>query len=226
MALTHEEQLVGCLVGMAVGDSLGLPAEGLSRSVVRKRFPGPWRQRFFCERGMISDDTEHAFFIARSLLDSDEDTSLFAQALAGRLRWWLLGLPAGVGFATLRACLKLWWGYSPQNSGVFSAGNGPAMRAPVLGVYFQKDIDRLNRFVVASTRLTHTDPKAITGASIVARFAASATRLSPNQSVREAEVLRILRTYDNGREWQELAFQFEEATGRATRWRRTRTRSV
>ncbi|TVS08433.1 MAG: hypothetical protein EA424_28605 [Planctomycetaceae bacterium] len=44
-----------------------------------------------------------------------------------------LGLPAGVGMATARACLKLWLGFPPKRSGVDSAGNGPAMGKAVLG---------------------------------------------------------------------------------------------
>ena len=34
----------------------------------------------------------------------------FARRMAWRLRWWLLGLPVGLGRATLRATLKLWCG--------------------------------------------------------------------------------------------------------------------
>src|ERR1019366_3437179 len=90
----------------------------------------PLRNRFFFERGMISDDTEHACMVGQALLRAPNDADAFARSLAWRLRFWLLGLPAGVGFATLRAVGKLWLGFSPANSGVFSAGNGPAMRAP------------------------------------------------------------------------------------------------
>lgn len=44
--------------------------------------------------------------------------------------------------------------------GGYSAGNGPAMRAPVLGVACGDDEHLLRELVRASTRLTHTDPKA------------------------------------------------------------------
>jgi ADP-ribosylglycohydrolase len=67
--MTHNPY-IGCLLGTAVGDSLGLPYEGLSARRARKLFPD----------------------------------------------------------ATARSILKLWLGFSPQKSGVFSAGNGPAMR--------------------------------------------------------------------------------------------------
>ena len=75
---------------------------------------------------MISDDTEHTLMVAQSLLKHPDDADAFARSLAWRLRWWVLGLPAGVGLATARACLKLWLGFSPERSGIWSAGNGPA----------------------------------------------------------------------------------------------------
>ena len=83
---------------------------------------------------MVSDDTEHAIMVAESLLDAAADAERFAAALAWRMRFWLLGFPAGAGSATLRAILKLWLGCPPARSGIPSAGNGPAMRAPLLGV--------------------------------------------------------------------------------------------
>src|SRR5205823_1644411 len=49
-----------------------------------------------------------------------------------------------------------------------SAGNGPAMRSALLGVCLGHDPPRLRAFVRASTRLTHTDPRAERGALLVA----------------------------------------------------------
>ncbi len=124
---------------------------------------------------MVSDDTEHTCMVAQALCASPTNTDLFARQLGRRLRWWLAGLPAGIGSATLRATLKLWIGFSPSRSGVFSAGNGPAMRSPILGAAID-DIDRLRQFVRASTQLTHTDPKAFYGAFAVAMAAWCAKR--------------------------------------------------
>jgi ADP-ribosylglycohydrolase len=104
---------------------------------------------------------------AQALLAAQGDVDLFRAALARQLRWWLLGVPAGIGLATLRALLRLWTGRRPERSGVFSAGNGPAMRAAILGAAID-DLDALHAFVQASTRITHTDPKAEFGALAVA----------------------------------------------------------
>jgi len=87
-------------------------------------------------------------------------------------------MPAGVGFATLRAILKLWIGFPGTRSGVFSAGNGPAMRSAILGVCYGDQPDTLCELVSASTRLTHTDPKAECGALAVALAAYCASQAS------------------------------------------------
>jgi ADP-ribosyl-[dinitrogen reductase] hydrolase len=177
----------GVLLGLAAGDAIGLPRERLSRRRADRLQGGtPLRHRFICGRGLTSDDTEHACMTAQSLMASGGEPELFARSLAWRLRFWFLGLPAGLGWATLRACGKLCVGFSPERSGVFSAGNGPAMRAPVLGVYESQDLDRLKALVRASTQLTHTDPRAEAGALAVALAAAYGTREGP-AGVRDAE---------------------------------------
>src|ERR1700722_2528939 len=117
------EQLTGVLIGTAVGDALGLPAEGLSRERIQRKWNGAWKHRFLFGHGMCSDDTEHAFFVAQALLAHGNDVHAFQKSLAWKLRFWLLGIPAGVGLATLRAVIKLWLGFSPAHSGVYSAGN-------------------------------------------------------------------------------------------------------
>jgi ADP-ribosyl-[dinitrogen reductase] hydrolase len=202
---TVQDRLAGVLLGTAVGDSVGLPAEGLSPRRCQRLLPGPWRHRLLCGRGMISDDTEHTLMVAQSLLKHPGDAAAFGRSLAWRLRWWFLGLPAGVGLATARACLKLWLGFSPQRSGVYSAGNGPAMRSALLGAYFCEDQDMIERFVTASTRLTHADPRALTGALAVARLAAWAVQHEPAEPPSAefvADLLTNLASAD--REWGEL----------------------
>ena len=176
------DRLSGILLGTAVGDALGLPAEGLSTARRRRLMPGPWRHRLVFGRGMLSDDTEHTLFVAQSLLRHPDDSDAFQRRLAWHLRWWFAALPAGIGRATAKACLKLWFGFPLGRSGVFSAGNGPAMRSALIGGYFHDQPEMLRRFTLASTRLTHTDPKAAVGAEAVARVAAWAVEHDPTVS--------------------------------------------
>jgi len=163
----NREAIIGCILGTAVGDALGLPYEGVSPRRAQ-RMPGPPdRYRFCFRRGMISDDTEHTCMVAQSLIEAGGDVEVFTNRLASRLRWWIVALPAGVGKATARSCLRLWLGFNPRSAGVHSAGNGPAMRAAIFGAAID-DLPLMLKLVRASSRLTHTDPKAEQGAIVVA----------------------------------------------------------
>jgi ADP-ribosylglycohydrolase len=175
MIANRQDQIAGLLLGTAVGDALGLPAEGLSRQrLIRLGWNKPWRHRFLCGHGMTSDDTEHTILVAETLLQNQQDAKAFSRRLAWRLRLWLLAAPAGIGLATLRACIKLCLGFPPEKSGVHSAGNGPAMRTAIIGAVFAGNPGRIRQFVRVSTRITHTDPRAETGALSIALCAESA----------------------------------------------------
>jgi ADP-ribosylglycohydrolase len=203
--LDLREQFKGVLVGTAVGDALGLPAEGLSKQRIARRWRGEWKHRLLFGCGMISDDTEHTLFVAQALLDHPSDVGGFRRSLAWKLRWWFLSLPAGIGFATLRAILKLWLGWPARKSGVFSAGNGPAMRAGIIGAYFHDDAIKREEFVAASTLLTHTDPKALVGSLAVATIVAwDVCRSHVNEGSIDELLSELMALSSDDRQWQDL----------------------
>lgn len=193
--MDKRERIVGCLLGGAVGDAIGLPYEGLSREVIAARIgAAPLRHALICGRGMLSDDTEHACMTAQALLAGGGDPRRFMRSLAWRLRGWLLGLPAGIGLGTLRALIRLWCGWSPERSGVSSAGNGPAMRAAILGACLGADEGRMVAHVERSTRMTHRDPRALAGALAVARAAGQIV----HRGAAPAEILgHVMRASDD-----------------------------
>lgn len=166
--------LEGSLLGAAMGDALGLPYECFSRDRVRAF--GQVRHRLVLGRGMFSDDTEHTLMLAAALKAHCGDVAAFQRAFAWKLRWWLLGLPAGVGFSTAKAILRLWIGFPPHRSGVYSAGGGAAMRSAVMGVFFADDEAKRREFALAACRITHTDPRAEESALLVAEAAALAAK--------------------------------------------------
>jgi len=174
--IDRKSALAGCLLGGALGDALGLAWEGIApRRQARMRGGGGLRFALWPGLGLVSDDTEHAALTAQALVLSEGDVGRFQRVLAARLRLWIAALPPGVGLATGRALWKLWLGFPPGRNGVRSAGNGPAMRAAVIGVYFADDRERLLAYAEASAHLTHTDPRAISGAQVVALCAMLAT---------------------------------------------------
>lgn len=168
---------IGCLLGTAAADAIGLPSEGLSRRRQQRWFPLLERHRLVFGHGMCSDDTDHACMLAQSIVASGAHPRRFVQNFAWRLRFWFLGLPAGIGYATLRSILKLWLFIPPQVSGVHSAGNGPAMRSAILGVCFADSDPLLVMHNSAATTITHRDPKAECGALAIALAARSSMRV-------------------------------------------------
>lgn len=197
--MSNGTAIVGAILGTAVGDAIGLPYEGLPRRRGLRLLGEPDRHRFYRGRGMVSDDTEHTCMVAQALVASGGEVEEFARQLARRLRWWLLAVPAGVGFATLRATSKLWLGFAPDRSGVFSAGNGPAMRSAVIGAAVD-GLETLRPLVTAGTRITHTDARAEHGAFTVAYAAWLAKRASRVDGKRFSSELRSLLPKDAAEE--------------------------
>lgn len=215
-----KDAITGCLLGTAVGDALGLPMEGLSKRRQLKMYPEIKGYYFLFGKGMISDDTEHTCIVAQAIIASGGDENLFAQNLAWRLRRWLFALPSGVGFATLRAILKLCIGFPAQKSGVFSAGNGPAMRSPIIGVCYGDQREKLKNLVRISTRITHTDPKAEYGALAIALAAYMASKHQEDPSC-YLKVLQDIFDFDT-----ELLDLIKKAVDSATQGKSTETFAV
>lgn len=198
--VSKQRAIVGCILGTAVGDAVGLACEGLSRGRQARMFPELNGYKLLpFGKGMCSDDTEHTCMLAQSLItnaarihhDADKGRA-FGSSLGWRLRFWLLGLPAGIGLATLRSIIKLWIGFPARYSGVYSAGNGAAMRVALIGVCYGDNPPVMRALVRAATRVTHTDPKAEHGAAAVAlaaHMAASGSKVTPADYARRLREL-------------------------------------
>jgi len=207
--VSQYDTIAGCLLGGAVGDALGLPYERLKSSRVNRLFGAidhQFKHHLFFDRGMISDDTEHSLFTAMAIGKANGDAGNFSRHLAGFLKRWIIAFPAGVGKATLIACGRLLVGVSPERSGIFSAGNGPAMRAPIIGVLAKND-HQLIQLVKRSSRITHTDPKAEIGALAVAaasRYASQRGHIDADDYLGYLTHLLDLSEFKNTTEFLEL----------------------
>lgn len=164
----RDASLLGCLLGAAVGDSICLPFEGIGPKRACRMNQAGAKHRLFFGKGMFSDDTDHLWMVSNALILHPCSTDAFQKRLARSLRWWLAALPAGVGLSTAKAIFKLWLGFPVTKSGVFSAGNGAAMRSSIIGVFFCDDPVKRRDYVVAGSQITHTDPRAIEAAILTA----------------------------------------------------------
>ena len=92
------------------------------------------------------------------------------------------------------------------------------MRAAIIGAFFAHDPNQRAAYVAASTRITHTDPKALTGAAAIAELAAWIVRDRLTQRPPLEPFLVLLRPCGpDDRDWQALV----EAMDRAAREDRT-----
>lgn len=62
----RQDRVLGALLGVALGDALGLPFEGLSMRRVARRFRGADRFRLVGRTGFVSDDTEQTALVLAS----------------------------------------------------------------------------------------------------------------------------------------------------------------
>lgn len=178
-----KERILGSLLGLSLGEAMGLPYAGLTPDRGAKLLGPPDRIRQLPGYGLTSHYSDLACMTAQALTASGGHGGAFQADLANRMRWSLFGLPIGMGLAEWQAIMKLWMGESPDKSGGKSADSGPLMRAPLLGAATD-ELDHLNHLVGLSTRITHSDPRAAQGAQAVALavwLAARSAKTTPGE---------------------------------------------
>ena len=167
----------GILLGLACGDALGRPVEFKSASQISAEHGrldemighGTWNQ----PAGTITDDTEQALCIARSLVEHEE----FAPAdFADRFVACYDTGPFDIGGMTRRALNRLkrgdeWgeagqqvWEQSPEGQ---NAGNGSVMRCAPLAISYARDSERLIEVSRQSSQITHADPRCTYGCAVL-----------------------------------------------------------
>lgn len=167
------EQFRGCLVGQALGDALGFVVEGCAPEVCARYMeegPGPgWEGspgRF--PFGQYSDDTQ----LARELMRSYADLGRFdPEDYARRIcAIFSEGRIVGHGRSTARAADRLAHGVPWDEAGTPppSAGNGSAMRAGPIGLFFHNNPEELARAATQQGIITHSDPRCSAGAVAIA----------------------------------------------------------
>src|SRR5262249_5056224 len=110
--VTDLDRLAGTLLGTALGDALGLATEGMSATVIARRFGRVTRFHLIGQTGFVSDDTEQAALVAQSLARYPNDVDKFVAAFRRSLLGWFCRVPWGIGRATALACVRIGLGLS------------------------------------------------------------------------------------------------------------------
>ena len=165
--------LTAVLLGTAIGDALGLYMEGLSGKTISNWFTNDIDRYYLIGNiGFVSDDTEQSALVAQAIARHPKDVSAAASSFKIAMLGWFARMPFGVGRATSQSCLKMLTG--AKETGINSAGNGAAMRAAIIGVFYHDDQDYRIKIGNSIARTTHLDQRAIDGALYVAELAAAA----------------------------------------------------
>ena len=179
----------GAMVGLAVGDALGFPAEFRKRRHINSCF-GPdgitgfvaqLDPRWVCgpiiigehhPPGTYSDDTQMSLAVAEALIDSGSaDLDELMNAIARRFVMWSHSHEndRAPGSTCMEGCRNLESGQPWRTAGVpESKGCGSAMRVAPIGLYFWRDYRRLLKIARSSSLLTHGHDAAIEGAAAAA----------------------------------------------------------
>jgi len=181
--LNHLDRVRGCLLGLATGDALGAPLEGLSAQQIRAHYglvddyvdgSRAWKKKPYRWRmpGLYSDDTQQALALADVLLDCgrvdpDRLASLYLRLATPKGAY--VGGHRGVGRSFRQVLADLERGVCPRRSGQLSAGIGAAMRIAPVALYAEPgDLVALFEGVMAASLMTHLDVRSLTGALAVA----------------------------------------------------------
>lgn len=167
-SLAREDRIAGGLLGLLIGDALGVPYEFhppeqlIGVTIEMDPPPGFRRAHAGVPPGTWSDDGAQALCLLESLLECDRfDIEDFAARL---LAWWERGHLAvdahvfDIGIQTQTALRALARGTAPHESGPSRErenGNGALMRVLPLALWHRGDDHELVRDAMASSLPTH-----------------------------------------------------------------------
>jgi len=162
------------MAGLAVGDALGRPVEGLSAEEIRKNYGSI--NDFLSQTPGGSDDTEYAILTGRALVKYGSEIS--AEDFA---REWLENVCyqseefLGAGFSESSAIANLKAGLLPPQSGIHihSWSDGLAMRVAPIGIVGNGDIEKTRRIAIADGQVSHAGEGIHSGVAIAVAISAA-----------------------------------------------------
>lgn len=159
------EQYIGCVLGLALGDSFGAPYEGGVAERVLWTIIGHTRHGL----RRWTDDTQLALDTAESLIknrgvNQDDLALTYAKHYA-----WSRGY--GLGTTSVLRLVRKGIHWSEASKAIYkdgSYGNGAAIRAPMVALFFFGDRATLLSAVKLVSEVTHPNKNAIEGAMAIA----------------------------------------------------------
>jgi ADP-ribosylglycohydrolase len=175
------DRTLAALTGLAIGDALGMPTQGLPRELIKARYgtladfhPGPPDQPIApnMPAGSVTDDTEQALLVGRLLVAGNgriDPNQLAADLLAWEQDMARRGSLDLLGPSTKAAVAAVAAGVPIEEAGRNGSTNGAAMRITPVGIACPAtDLPLLVERVVEASWVTHNTDVALAGAAAVA----------------------------------------------------------
>ena len=186
-----QDRCRGLMVGLGVGNVLGVPQESWPRYAVEASYPNGIREIELGPGEPDDDDLAQAIILAEAAIDAGPDP-LDVEEIGRRFWGWAEENGRGIGIQTadvlsriggdmprcaggagvqarepsgvpaLEAARQFW-----EESGRYSAGNGAVMRCAPLAIRWMRDDVDLARNTALSAVVTHADPRCIWSAAVV-----------------------------------------------------------
>lgn len=168
MEINYLDKFNGTLLGIAIGDTLGHPFEGLLRVVIHSKFKN--FEDFIRDNTQLfntyTDDTQLTLHTAEALIQGN---GFNVDSFIKEYIRWLDDPPIGPGYGCISTVKKLKQGISWKEAASNSGGNGTAMRIAPIGLFYCKDLKILITTAIKSSIITHSHPAASAGAVVIAR---------------------------------------------------------
>lgn len=192
---TQRDQFSGAILGLAIGDALGLPTEFRRRYQILEAFGSQGVTDFEDlhdsrwsippiiigpehPKGTYTDDTQMAIAVAQGLLEAgDEDIDTLMSTIGKQFVAWSHSPEnnRAPGETCMVGCSNLEKGIPWYQAGVpRSKGCGSAMRVAPIGLFYCHNYDKLLEVARASSLLTHGHDASIEGAAAAALLVALA----------------------------------------------------
>ncbi len=208
--LTSEERfqaIYGLLLGIAIGDALGFPRDGLSyRTAIRIYGRRPLRFRLWPGEALYSDETQLALMCGQSILQSRSTSEIFHDNFARRLRWYVLSLPIGLSRGVLVGGLRAWFRWFGVPGGSGAHDNSPGTRSMLLGVALHRTGHRYSVWARDTAAITHKDPLVIDAAAVLA----AAAQIAAVAPVKQLNVKAAMETIIRAAKEPELRSALEQ----------------
>jgi poly(ADP-ribose) glycohydrolase ARH3 len=199
---TPREKIRGCLLGALLGDVAGAPVEAESPQYIARTFRSidhilstdtvPEFNAPAWQVGRYTDDTQMTLCVAEWLLADEVATPqrLLARFAAACEPWRHYGPNTESILRLYHQYPREWRSLATSTFPHGSYGNGSAMRVAPVALAFHDNPTKLTQVAATSSRVTHSHPLALQGATLQALAVSIALR---QQTFSAAEYLTTLR---------------------------------